>query len=336
MRPTEREGPGIARGLVYLWTLSRPRFWTVSALPAYVGYVLATRTLVPGLPLWTRLWSRAVEQGVRPAEAASAFVAWLGASADLIVGLTVLGPLLWTATLLLNDVHDLPTDRRNPRKAKSPLVQGLVDRGWAGRAAHGFALAALVLASFAGRTFLVLTGGCLALAWAYSVPPIRLKSRPGADVAVNAVGIGALAGMAGWSLAAPLTEFPFVLLPQGLLVATAVYVPTTLADLEPDRDAGERTIATVLGPRTAYRIGWWAWVACNAGAILLAGLDLLIPRGFLPVLVVFVPLLLWEYRTFIDPERSQAELVRGIFLCALTFVAVNVLFAFAYTGLLRV
>lgn len=335
MRPTARGDPGIARALVYLWTLSRPRFWTVSALPAYVGYVLATRTLVPALPLWTRLWSRAVEQGVQPADVASTFAAWLGASADLLVGLTVLGPLLWTATLLINDAHDLPTDRRNPRKAKSPLVQGLVDRGWAERAAHGFALAALVLASLAGRTFLVVTGGCLVLAWAYSVPPVRLKSRPGADVALNAAGIGALSGMAGWSLAAPLTGFPFVLLPQGLLVATAVYVPTTLVDLEPDRAAGERTIATVLGPRTAYRIGWWSWVACNAGAILLASLDLWIPRGFLPVLVVFVPLLLWEYRTFIDPDRSQAELVRGIFLCALTFVAVNVLFAFAYTGLLR-
>jgi 4-hydroxybenzoate polyprenyltransferase len=41
--------PALGPSLLALWRLSRPRFWTVSVLPAYVGYVLATRTLVPGL-----------------------------------------------------------------------------------------------------------------------------------------------------------------------------------------------------------------------------------------------------------------------------------------------
>lgn len=323
-----------ARRAVHLWRLSRPRFWTVSALPAYVGYVLATRELVPGLAL--------LEQGLDAVSTASSPAAallgtagaWLAASADLLLGLLVMGPLLWTATLLINDAYDLPTDRRNPRKATSPLVQGLVDAGWARQAAHVFAVLALAVASLLGATFLACTAACLILAWLYSVPPVRLKSRPGGDVLVNALGIGVLAGLAGFSLARPVAAFPFAFLPQGLLVAVAVYVPTTLADAAADRAAGDRTIATALGPERAYRVGWIAWILANVGAIGLSLGGWLIPRAFLPVLVVFVPLMLWEYRTFIGEAEEQAELVRGIFLCALTFTAVNLLFAFTYTGLL--
>lgn len=330
------DGPGLGELLVHLWTLSRPRFWTVSVLPAYVGYVLATRELVPGLALWTRLWDTAARSGVTATRLLDTVVGWVALGADLLLGLVVLGPLLWTATLLINDAYDLGTDRRNPRKASSPLVQGIVDAGWARRTAHGFAAGALGLASLLPTSFLLLTAACLVLAWAYSVPPVRLKSRPGMDVAVNAIGIGVLAAMAGWSLAAPVGAFPFAFLPQGLLVAVSIYVPTTLADHAADAAAGERTLATALGPERAYQIGWWTWVASNAGALVLAGGGWLIPRGFLPVLVVFVPLLLWQYHTFIGQARDQAALVRGIFLCALTFLAFNLLFAFTYTGLLRI
>jgi len=206
--------------------------------------------------------------------------------------------------LLINDTHDVATDRRNPRKASSPLVQGVVSAGWACRTAHLIAALALVGASLVSTTFLVLVATCLVLAWAYSVPPVRLKSLPGGDVLVNAVAIG-------------------------------VYAPTTIVDRKPDLAAGDRTIATQMGAENAYRVGWWAWVAANAGAIVLAGLDRVIPRGFLPVLLVFVPLLLWQYRTFASPDRDPEALVRGIVLCSLTFAAVNLLFALAYTGWLR-
>lgn len=304
-------------------------------LPAYVGYVLATRQLVPGLARWTRLWDTAARQGVPLSRVLSAVQAWLLASADLLVGLIVLGPLLWAATLLINDAYDVETDRANPRKASSPIVQGVVTAGWARRAAYGAALVALVGAALVGTVFLLLTAACLALAWLYSVPPIRLKSRPGMDVAVNAIGIGVLAGLAGWSIARPVASFPVVFLPQGLLVAVGIYVPTTLADLEADRAAGERTIATVLGRERAYRIGWVAWILANLGATVMSLGSWLIPRAFLPVLVVFVPVLLWEYHVFVGQARDQTALVRGIFLCAVTFTAVNLLFAFVYTGLLN-
>lgn len=332
-RSSPSASPSLGEVLLALWELSRPRVWMVSAFPVYVGYVLASRTLFPGMDAWARFWSRATTKGASFERfLATLETSWLQ-SQDLLVGLVVMGPLLWTATLLINDVYDLESDRANPRKASSPLVRGIVSRGLAHQAAYVFAGLSLVVSVFVNFWFVALTLGCLVLAWLYSVPPVRLKGRPGADVAVNAIGVGALAGMAGWSIGRPLTAFPFAFLPQGLLVAAAVYVPTTLVDRPVDEEIGDLTIAVHLGHEQAYQVGWWAWVASNVGALLLSWQGWIIPRRMLPVLAVFVPLLLWEYHMFIGKARDRKAMVKGVFLTSLTFLAVNTIFALMYTGL---
>lgn len=333
MSEAQRPAPNFGDLLVYVWKLSRPEIWTVSVLPVCLGHVLATKRLIPALEIWTEFSHRTLQRGATRGEFRQAVLDWLAASGPFLLALVVMGPLLWAATLLINDVHDLPGDRVNPRKARSPLVQGLVTLGLAHRGAYFFAAASLAAAACVNASFLLMVAGCLALAWLYSVPPIRLKTRPGMDVAVNAIGIGVLAGMAGWAVARPLAEFPYVFLPQGLLVATAIYVPTTLWDLEADRVTGYLTIATHLGAERTYRIGWWAWVLCNAGALVLAWNDWIIPGRMFVLLAIFTPLMLWEYHTFIGGAQTQPERVKGMMLCALTFLAVNLVFALMYTGM---
>ena len=325
--------PTAGQAILALWRLSRPEAWMASILPLYVGWVLASRQLVPGLRLWTEFWSHANATGATASEFFATFRAWLPVALPLGLAMVAAGPLLWCATLLVNDVHDLAGDRVNPRKARSPLVQGIVSRGWANAAAHLFAASTLLLSLAVGLGFAALMLGCLALAWLYSVPPVRLKTRPGADVAVNALGIGLLAGVAGWSVARPTLDFPFPFVPQSLLVAVAVYVPTTLVDHDADRAAGYLTLATHLGPRRAYLVGWWSWVLCNLGALLLSWNGWVIPRAMFPILLVFVPLLVYEYHAFIGKARTPEEMVKGIVLCSLTFLCVNMVFALMYTGL---
>ncbi len=77
------------------------------------------------------------------------------------------------------------------------------------------------------------------------------------------------------------------------------------------------------------------WVAANLGAITLSALDLVLPRAMLVILLVFAPLLLWEYHLFIGRAATEAERVRGVILCSLTFLAVNLVFALLYTGIWR-
>lgn len=319
--------------VVHLWRLSRPELWTVTVLPTVVGHVLASRELVPGLGLWVSLADAALTSGVSAGAVLGTLEAWLAVAWPLLLILVIMGPLLWAATLLINDVHDLPGDRLNPRKAASPLVRGLLSQERARAAAYGFALASLVTAVPLGAEIVALVATCLGLAWAYSVPPVRLKERPGADVLVNALGVGALSAMAGWAVAAPLAAFPFWLLWQGLLVGVAIYVPTTLVDHAADAASGTRTLATHLGPARAYRIGAVAWLAANVGALGLAWTDTVLTRSFFPVLAVFVPVLLAEYHVLIGRARDPVERVRGIVVTSATFLAVNLLFALLYTGL---
>lgn len=323
----------LRRVLLALWRLSRPEIWLVTLLPFYLGYVLASQQVLPGFGLWTRFWAEAADEGATFGAFWSTLEEWALVSWRFLLGALVMGPLVWWATLLINDVHDLEGDRLNPRRVRSPLVLGWVSVGFAHKAAYLFAGLCLLSGLLVGPVFALLVLVALVLAWLYSVPPVRLKTRPGFDLAVNAVGIGFGAALAGWSVAAPLAGFPWVLAPQGLLVAVAAYAPTTIVDAEVDRRVGASTMAVRFGEQAAYRVGWWAWVLANLGAVLLAASDLVLPRRFLPVLVLFVPVLLFEYHTLIGKARSQERLVEGIVVTSLTFAAVNAVFMLMYTGL---
>ncbi|HVL47254.1 MAG TPA: UbiA family prenyltransferase [Candidatus Thermoplasmatota archaeon] len=325
----------IGEAALALWRLARPEIWLVSLVPMVVGHLLATREIAPGFGAWLAFWSRASTEGATTSEFLATLVGWLQDAWPFLLAAVVMGPLVWLATLLVNDVHDLAGDRLNPRKARSPLVQGIVTAGWARATARLAGASALALALLVNVEFAALVAGALALAWAYSAPPLRLKTRPGADVLVNAMGVGGLAGLAGWSVARPLAEAPWLFMPQALLVAAAVYVPTTLVDYDADVRAGYATFATKLGRDRAYRVGFACWVAANLGALGFAWTGTIIPRAMFPLLAIFAPLLVWQYHTFIGHARDGPEMVKGIVLASLTFLAVNLVFALMYTGLWR-
>jgi len=331
--PVERRGATIGEILLAFWRLSRPEVWLVSIVPMYVGYVLAAREIAPGFALWAAFWRDAALVGASTTQFMDTLRGGYALAQPLLLASLAMGPLVWTATLLINDVHDLPSDRVNPRKARSPLVQGIVSRGRAHIGAYVAAALALAVGLLVNVTFAAFLAASLVLAWLYSAPPARLKTRPGADVLVNAVGVGALAALAGWSIARPLADAPWPFLPQGLLVAAAVYIPTTLVDHDADKAAGYATFATTLGRRKAYLIGFACWVAANLGAIALSWNGLVIPRAMLPVLAIFAPLLVYQYHAFIGKARDGVEMVKGVILCSLTFLCVNLVFALIYTGL---
>lgn len=227
-----RRLPPVAAVLAVL----RPWYWPVSWGPAVLGYVMASGS-----------WTPPVGAGLRHAAA----------------GL-VLGPLVWGAVLAMNDRYDLATDLANPRKATAPLVTGRLTLADLARIQTWFAAAALVVAVFVGPKLVLGTAGVLILSWAYSAPPVRLKGRAGADVASNAIVVGLLAPLCGWSLHRPLLDYPPALAVTGTLIAVALYVPTTVIDRDADRRAGDRTFAVRFGPRISYLTGLAAWVVSTS------------------------------------------------------------------------
>lgn len=296
-----------AEVVVAVWRLSRPAIWLVSVLPLWTGHLLATRDLVP----------------------TTLDAAWRFGLAVL-----VMGPLAWASASAINDVHDIETDRRNPRKADAPLMTGALSPETVRLAAYTSALAAIALALAVGVGFALLTTGVLALAWGYSVPPLRLKTRPGADVASNTIAVAVLPLLAGWAVAQPLADFPWWFLPPSAAVLVALYVPTTLVDLDADRAAGEQTIATRLGRDRAYRVGWVAWLVGGGCTLALAATGTVIPRSLLGLYAVVVPVLVVGYHLLIGRATTSAAMVRGIVVLSCLFLVPSAAFALVYTGVM--
>lgn len=229
---------------------------------------------------------------VRAALAVSRPLFWLN-SASLCVVAQILGDRPLSAAVLLvivfatwplnlfvyavNDLHDHASDLRNPRKGSAegalaePGVLGRLFRLSLGVNA-AFAAVFLATGTLAASLALVAIYG---VGWAYSAPPLRLKSRPGWDSLANA----------GYAL--PLVfacQYLGVATPWREVVALAIWAVgshafTSIQDVAADRAAGLRTIATALGERRAALLALAAYmltglvvaVAHPAAASLLLG-----------------------------------------------------------------
>jgi len=278
-----------------LLRLTRPWFWPLGWGGAYVGAVLASRTWLPPL----------------------------GTVPEALAVAAVLGPLTWGAVLTVNDLHDLPSDRHNPRKATAPLVTGALDAADLVRWHRRFALSALAVALVVGPVFAVGTGVVLLLGWLYSAPPVRLKARAGADVAINAVTIGVFGPIAGWCLYRPPTQYPLIMIVLGFLLGAALYVPTTVIDVEADRLAGNRTAAVTWTPEVCYRLGVLLWTGAIVLWLVCCRLELLAPGQATPVQAAMAPILLVVYCVLArTPSITRMAIVAATFgVSALDFLA---------------
>ena len=287
------------RPAAVLVAVSRPWFWPVSWVPAYLGTVLAGH-------------------------------AWLPARADApraLVALLVLGPLVWGAVLAQNDLHDLPSDRANPRKATAPLVTGAVSAERLRRWYRASVLVSLAAAAYVGPLFVLGVAGVLLLGRAYSVPPLRLKTRPGWDVAVNALVVGLVAPAAGWAVTRAPWEFPWQIGLIGVLFAAALYVPTTVTDLTADTGAGDTTFAVRFGARFAHRLGVALWAAALMLSLLCAAADAVVPRSTVVPQLVVAPVLLVAYALL-----TRRPTITRLAVVSLLFGIPTVGFALAYVG----
>ena len=155
---------------------------------------------------------------------------------------------IYPANLLIygvNDIYDYETDRLNRKKTGyENLVE--YDR-------HREIWVAIVLSSFGffGELFFSNTAATVAsLAFIlfsifYSAPPIRAKTKPFLDSTFNILYV--MPGVFAYALVT--AEFPplKVVIAAGLWTA-AMHAYSAIPDIEADREAGLKTIATVCGP----------------------------------------------------------------------------------------
>jgi len=226
----------------YLLTLSRPRFWLYLAGPVIVGVAAAART--PG-ELFAPL--------------AVAFFAYFLVPANLFL-------------YGVNDVFDADVDAENPKKeGREARWQG--DR----------TVVATILVS--GALGVGLTAVTPAVAWPYlagffflaveySAPPLRFKTTPFLDSLSN--GLYILPGAAAFATLTG-THPPLGALVGAWLWTMGMHTFSAIPDIEPDREAGIATTATVLGEERTYAYCGAAWLAAAvAFAVVDARISLLL------------------------------------------------------------
>lgn len=104
---------------------------------------------------------------------------------------------------------------------------------------------------------------CVGLSVLYSVPPMRLKAVAGIDWFINMWGFGTITPFAGWvATGLSVTSVGETILLAFCPLFAGLYPLTQLYQLDEDRRRGDRTLASVLGPRGS--------VALSIGSVLLA------------------------------------------------------------------
>ncbi len=170
----------------------------------------------------------------------------------VLTGVALTGPLVCAASQAVNDWFDRHVDAIN--EPQRPIPSGRIPGRWGLGIAIAWSLLGLAVAATLGRWGLVATAGALVLAWAYSMPPVRLKQNGWFGNAAVGVAYEGLAWVTGAAvMAGGALPGPRVLL-LALLYSVAAHGILTLNDFKAiagDARMGVRSLPVQFGPRGA-------------------------------------------------------------------------------------
>ena len=222
---------------------------------------------------------------------------------SLLAGVALTGPLVCGASQIVNDWYDRDVDALN--EPHRPIPSGRVP----GRIALWFAIIwTLVAQSWAlllGPWVAIATGIGLALAWAYSAPPLRLKMNGwwgNSAVAISYEGLAWITG-AAIVVGGDLPSQPILLI--ALLYCIGAHGIMTLNDfksVDGDLAMGIRSLPAQLGPRRAARVACLFMLLPQLMVVLLLTQWGLTPFA-LAVSVVVVAQLLAMRKLLRDPKQ---------------------------------
>ncbi len=156
--------------------------------------------------------------------------------------------MLMGGVYIFNQIVDRESDRKNKKlfllsDGLIPLKHAYIEMGmlFVIAIAGSFFLGLNIFIAFLISLFLGIT---------YSLPPVETKGRPFLDVLWNASGYGVLAFMVGWlsAVSEPSKSMFVIAIPYFFAVA-AVFVNTTIPDIEGDRQEGKVTTGVFLGKK---------------------------------------------------------------------------------------
>ena len=172
----------------------------------------------------------------------------------MLGGVLLAGPFVCAMSQAANDWYDRHVDAIN--EPDRPIPSGRIPGNWGFRIAVGWSLASLGLAALLGPVAVVAALVAIALAWAYSAPPVRLKRNGWWSAGACGLAYETLPWITGAALmAGGLPDWR--ILAVALLYGIGAHGIMTLNDfkaIEGDRQLGLRTLPVQLGPERAARI----------------------------------------------------------------------------------
>ena len=222
---------------------------------------------------------------------------------SLLAGVILTGPLVCGASQIVNDWYDRDVDALN--EPDRPIPSGRVP----GTTAFWFAVVWTAIAQtwaiLLGPWVAAATGLGLALAWAYSAPPLRLKMNGwwgNSAVAISYEGLAWITG-AAIVIGGDLPAQPILLI--ALLYSVGAHGIMTLNDfksVEGDLTMGIRSLPAQLGPTRAARVACLFMLLPQLIVILLLVRWGLIPFALTVSLVVVAQLLAMR-KLLRDPKQ---------------------------------
>jgi chlorophyll/bacteriochlorophyll a synthase len=220
--------------------------------------------------------------------AVSSGVSWVDHWTLALAGVVLAGPLICATSQAVNDWFDRHVDAIN--EPNRPIPSGRIPGSWGLRIAIAWTVLSLGYAALLGVWVFWAAVLGLALAWAYSAPPLRLKMSGWwgpAAVAISYEGITWCTGATVMTGAFP----DWRIIALALLYSVGAHGIMTLNDfkaIEGDRQMGVRSLPVTLGVDGAARLAcavmavpqvvvialllsWGTWVyALGVGALLAA------------------------------------------------------------------
>ncbi len=170
----------------------------------------------------------------------------------VLLGMILAGPLLCAFSQVTNDWFDREVDRIN--EPDRPTAANLLSPITVGAISIGLATAALALAAYLGTNVFYLAIGGLALALAYSAPPLRLKARNGwLANAACAFAYEGFAWVAGAAIFGHVTTGTLVLAGLYSLGSHGLMTLNDFKSYEGDKRLGLRSLPVMLGLEGALR-----------------------------------------------------------------------------------
>ncbi|MEA3639167.1 MAG: chlorophyll synthase ChlG [Lamprobacter sp.] len=175
----------------------------------------------------------------------------------LLAGVILAGPLLCATSQVVNDWYDREVDAIN--EPNRPIPSGRIPGDWGYKLSIIWTLMSLLLALVLGPWVFGATVVGLALAWAYSAPPLRLKQNGWFGNAAVGFSYESLAWITGAAVMIGGAMPDWRILALAFLYGLGAHGIMTLNDfkaIEGDKQMGVRSLPVQLGVRGA------AWVAC--------------------------------------------------------------------------